>query len=44
MKKNIVVRQIPNSDPWFQKEFEEILGKKAISKRKNLWMKLKILK
>ena len=42
MKKNIVVRQIPNSDPWFQKkEFEEILGKKAISKKKKFMDEVK---
>ena len=36
IKKNIVVRHIPHTDPWSQKkEFEKFLGKGSISKRKN---------
>ena len=35
IKKNIVVRHIPHTDPWSQKkEFEKFLGKGSISKKK----------
>ena len=35
IQKNIVIRHIPNQDPWSQKkEFENILGENAISQKK----------